>query len=212
MQYPSRVTLGEGVKYTYTTLQNLGVPAPQDGTMDFKQNTTSRQVSAIAVHAVRSNATVQQQQAFQVAHFRVFLILVPLYLDVQSPHESVELNNYAHNGLITTTEVAYHAYIYSQRPLTFLHVSVVNAATFITVGQVLDCLFNENGRQRYQLDATTGSGCRYWCQTVVRDMATKGWLSQDAPAKTEEIAAAIQAYNPEVVVSEVGNPRGGMFY
>ncbi|KAJ3849879.1 hypothetical protein EV368DRAFT_67065, partial [Lentinula lateritia] len=110
--------------------------------------------------------------------------------------------------VITTTAVAYNAYIYSERPLTFLRISVVNAATFVTVGQVSDCPFNENGRQRYQLDTTTGSGCHYWCQTVVRDMMTKGWLSQDAPAKTEEIAAAIQAYNPEVVVSEVGRTPG----
>ncbi|KAJ4495927.1 hypothetical protein C8J55DRAFT_495289 [Lentinula edodes] len=179
---------------------------------DFAHATANRQVYAIAVHAVRSSASVQQQQhTFQVAHFRVFLILVPPPPEL-TPHESVELNNYAHNGLITSTEVAYHPYIYSQRQLTFLRVSVVNATTVVTVGQVLDCIFNENGRQRYQLDTTTGSGCRYWCQTVIRDMVVKGWLSEDAPRKTEEIAAAIQTYNPDVTVSEVGNPKGGVFY
>ncbi|KAJ3756644.1 hypothetical protein EV360DRAFT_47607, partial [Lentinula raphanica] len=148
-----------------------------------------------------------------VAHFRLFLVLdQPLNQSLDEEHaESVELNNFGHRSLITTTEIAYHAYAYS-RTETFLTVGLVQPLGNPTIGEILDYLFNEKKRHLYKLDSATGSGCRYWCQTVLSDMARKGWLNGDAPQQTEEVALLVRQRDPDVLISEIGNPTGGEFY
>ncbi|KAJ3785929.1 hypothetical protein GGU10DRAFT_387102 [Lentinula aff. detonsa] len=176
---------------------------------NFDESIPDRHIAAVAVHACKSEVRIQGLvQKYQVAHFRLFLILSA----PPSAERSVELNNFSHNRLVTTTEIAYRRYLFS-RTETFITVEMASTTTpHPTVREVLDHLFNEKKRHLYQLDSDTGSGCRYWCQTVLKDIARKGWLHNDAPHKTEQIADIIQHSVPGVLVSEVGNPKGGQFY
>ncbi|KAJ3973600.1 hypothetical protein EV361DRAFT_795873 [Lentinula raphanica] len=167
-----------------------------------------RRVVSVVVHACRSEA-LAQGHVFPVAHFRLFLVLDPPPGGEQK--ESVELNNFGHMSLVTTTEIAYHPYKFS-RTTTFLTVALVQPLVSPTVGEILDYLFNEKKRHLYKLDSATGSGCRYWCQTVLSDMAHKGWLNHDAHQQTEQVALFVQQNERGVLISEVGNPTGGSFY
>ncbi|TDL27899.1 hypothetical protein BD410DRAFT_335621 [Rickenella mellea] len=164
-----------------------------------------RTVNSITVHACSTVGT-SAQGSVSVAHFRLFLGLSGVR------PESVELNNTGHQGgRTTTTFITYRPYSRSQT-VTTLGYQVVNiAGSNLTVNQILEHLFVTKRRHLYRLDADTGSGCRFWCRTVLSDMVAQTWIPSSAIELTEAIAEAIQRNN-KALVSEVGNPRGGIFY
>lgn len=49
-------------------------------------------------------------------------------------------------------------------------------ASNVCVQNVIDLLVRENSRDRYRL-TEGGSGCMYWCLTVLGDIERKAWIA-----------------------------------
>ncbi|KAF9240405.1 hypothetical protein BU15DRAFT_61422 [Melanogaster broomeanus] len=86
--------------------------------------------------------------------------------------------------------------------------SVSEVATAgITVGGLL-AMLERNGRNRYKYD-DSGSGCRFWCRTVLEDLENGGLVS----------GGAVERFDAYIVENSRGNPgrfpwptREGTFY
>ncbi|KIY69499.1 hypothetical protein CYLTODRAFT_442646, partial [Cylindrobasidium torrendii FP15055 ss-10] len=165
---------------------------------EIAEKVISSQVIAVYVHASQTMATVTQgNQTFPVAHFRVFLEIPPTRANTfeDTITESVELNNWAHQGLTTSTSLKHCFYAFSTSRQS-VGCERIPMLTRVTVKDVLDYLFTRMRRQYYTLDTVTGSGCRFWCQTVLKDMASMGCIAADAQSNTELLAQKITQTHP----------------
>jgi hypothetical protein len=80
-----------------------------------------------------------------------------------------------------------------------------------TVLDAMRTLLTKN-RDRYYLDANTGSGCRYWCQVVISDFINNKWVNKKHGNCVEELTTSVKA-NSEYKDVDIPVPAPkGTFY
>ncbi|KIM19702.1 hypothetical protein M408DRAFT_182657 [Serendipita vermifera MAFF 305830] len=84
---------------------------------------------------------------------------------------------------------------------------VFQATKTATVAEVLGKL-QSLGRTRYRY-TDDGSGCRYWCETVLQDLVNEGYVGGDASATFDAFITERNALNPGVYPLPT---RRGTFY
>ncbi|KAJ7246538.1 hypothetical protein B0H12DRAFT_757031 [Mycena haematopus] len=66
----------------------------------------------------------------------------------------------------------------------------------VTVGNIIQLLVHRNSRDRYQLNSN-GSGCRFWCLTVMGDLEQANYVARGSKGNIEN--------NIQVLHSTYGN-------
>lgn len=79
--------------------------------------------------------------------------------------------------------------------------------TIVTVGHFLDSLAS-HGRNRYKFDST-GSGCRFWCRTVLSDLEKQGLVPAGAVNRLDAYVEEKNQKNPMRFPMPI---RKGTFY
>ncbi|KAF8916612.1 hypothetical protein CPB85DRAFT_1484228 [Mucidula mucida] len=161
-------------------------------------------VNCVTVHAARAlMEDYKTGGATVVAHFC-------LYLQLEGGESSVALNSTGEDrdDGTTTLKFDYHEYPFSTSR-SKLNVLMITVRREFTVYEAIAALLERN-RDRYCLDFDSGSGCRHWCEVVLRDFEGYGWVDAEAAATVDQLTSLIKEEHPDV---DVPTPAPhGQFY
>ncbi|CAL1700402.1 unnamed protein product [Somion occarium] len=113
-------------------------------------------------------------------HFRIFCVF--------DDDESVELQAFriSVTSGITNMMVLERHYRVTDKSVLSEHAMQCRKDQTFTVQQIIDHLIVVKKRHQYRFDRATGSGCRYWCNVVVKDLEDLGLLPEGSAAATEQ--------------------------
>ncbi|KAF8916642.1 hypothetical protein CPB85DRAFT_1431962 [Mucidula mucida] len=145
-------------------------------------------VNCVTVHAARAAMEdIKTGAVTVVAHFR-------LYLQLDGGKSSVVLNSSGEDfdDGRTKLELIYYKY------------------PFLNLAEQAQSAHDHNIVTAYRLDLESGSGCRHWCEVVLRDFEGYGWVDAEAAATVDHLTSLIKEEHPDVDVPTPA-PRG-QFY
>ena len=141
-------------------------------------------IRAAPVAAVFFHCSETGKASRRAAHWRLFFQLGGRYRG-----RSVEFNSQRlQEDMRTRLYVTYRQYQTSTRSREIGN-TAVPVASGVTLGHVL-ALVLQNGRDRYTLN-DGGSGCRYWCLTVLNDLELARYVNQGSGANVEAFIAQL---------------------
>jgi hypothetical protein len=147
--------------------------------INVKETHLNKLVTSIVIHS----AIVIMGGTTGTAHFRIFLQL--------PDNSSVELDSYGLQRTKTMLKVIYRPYSFSTATSTMGTLEIPVEKPF-TILDAVTTLLTKN-RDRYYLDPSTGSGCRYWCQVVIGDFIDNKWVNKKHGNCVEEFTISVKA-------------------
>ncbi len=99
---------------------------------------------------------------------------------------------------VTHLHIGFYRYPYSTSN-SKLSVYTLAVRREFTVLQAITALLRKN-RDRYRLNRSSSSGCRYWCKVVLNDFVEYGWLEAGAPATVDYVTSVVHTQYPNVSV------------
>ncbi|KAF8916637.1 hypothetical protein CPB85DRAFT_1250727 [Mucidula mucida] len=145
-------------------------PAADTTRVRVPANQLDQTVNCVTVHAAcAAMEDIKTGALTVVAHFR-------LYLQFEGGKSSVALNSTGEDrdDGTTTLKFDYHKYPFSTSR-SKLDVLTITVRREFTVYEAIAALLERNC-DRYSLDFESGSGCRHWCEVVLRDFEGYGWV------------------------------------
>ncbi|KAF9240403.1 hypothetical protein BU15DRAFT_73995 [Melanogaster broomeanus] len=123
-----------------------------------------------------------------VLHWRIFISCVSQGRSMTHVKLDLSPGGDGSTGVLIVNEIPYE--------ISATSVAAVSevATAGITVDGLLDML-KRNGRNRYRFD-DSGSGCRFWCRTVLADLENGGLVA----------SGAVERFDAYIVGKNRGNP------
>ncbi|KAF8916630.1 hypothetical protein CPB85DRAFT_1250723 [Mucidula mucida] len=179
-------------------------PAAEITAVSIPVDKLDKTVNCVTVHAARAAMEdIKTGAVTVVAHFC-------LYLQLDGGESSIMLNSSGEgfDDGRTVLELIYHDYPFSTSP-SKLNLLTITVHREFTVHEAIEALLGRHC-DRYRLDLESGSGCRHWCEVVLRDFEGYGWVDAEAAATVDDLTRWIKEKHPDVDVP-VPAPRG-QFY
>jgi hypothetical protein len=120
---------------------------------------------------------------------------------------SVEINNQKLQAtdLLTRLYFTYRQYITSNRS-TVVDTLDIGPSQGLTANHIISLLLHK-GRDRYQL-SQDGSGCRFWCETVIADLEGASYITSGSTANA---CVFLDGVANRVGLERMPNPHGTFY-
>ena len=135
-------------------------------------------VRSALIHGSRCQTTTFPLAYY--VHWRIYF-----QLNVPFPHhDSIEFNSQRLQADGSTRlYISFREYEHSNVQQTVGRIEIPMIRQ-VTVQQLIDFVLGRNRRDRYRL-TDGGSGCRFWCKTVINDLEQAGWIGPGSGAQLE---------------------------